>query len=99
MLPDGADPVRRAIGERAKAVRVLPAASDATTADRLAGRERGSELAHETEASVRKARLLDEQTPTDAWRVATDGREVADIAREVVGATGWLPRADGCQVR
>ncbi|MFE1763602.1 hypothetical protein ACFW81_05205 [Streptomyces angustmyceticus] len=66
VLPDGADPVRRAIGERAEAVRVLLTASDATTADRLAGRERGSELAHETEASVRKACLLDEQTPTDA---------------------------------
>lgn len=28
--------------------------------------------------------------PPDAVRVATDGRSVVDIAREVVGATGWL---------
>lgn len=59
--------------------------------ERLTGRERGPELEHELESSARKARILDEQTPLDTVRVATDGRSVVDIAREVVGATGWLP--------
>ncbi|MFE4632138.1 hypothetical protein ACFRJ1_01995 [Streptomyces sp. NPDC056773] len=54
--------------------------------ERLTGRERGSEL----ESSARKARILEERMPPDAVRVATDGRSVVDIAREVVGATGWL---------
>ena len=64
-------------------------ASDATTEERLTGRELGSELEHELRGSARKARLLDEQAPADTLRVATDGRLVVDIARELVTATGW----------
>jgi hypothetical protein len=54
------------------------------------GRELGSELEHALQSSARKAQLLHEQTPVDTVQVATDGRSVVDIAREVVGATGWL---------
>ncbi|QDN92971.1 hypothetical protein FNV68_53930 [Streptomyces sp. S1D4-23] len=46
-------------------------------------------LEQELEGSVRKARLLDQRAPAETVRVATDGRLVVDIAREVVAATGW----------
>ncbi|MGW1790616.1 AAA family ATPase [Streptomyces tubercidicus] len=81
---------RRAMGADVRIVRVLLTASDATARERLTGRERGSELERELKNSVRKARILDEQAPADTVRVATDGRSVGDIARDVVGATGWL---------
>ncbi|MEW9515673.1 AAA family ATPase [Streptomyces tubercidicus] len=81
---------RRAMGADVRVVRVLLTASDATARERLTGRERGSELERELKNSVRKARILDEQAPADTVRVATDGRSVVEIARDVVGATGWL---------
>ncbi|MCP3754484.1 AAA family ATPase [Streptomyces sp. TBY4] len=81
---------RRAMGTDVRIVRVVLTASDATVRERLTGRERGSELESELESSARKARILEERMPPDAVRVATDGRSVVDIAREVVGATGWL---------
>lgn len=74
-------------------MRVVLAASDATARERLTGRERGSELEQELEGSARKARILDERAPLDTVRVATDGRTVVDVAREVVGATRWLASA------
>ncbi|MFB6627125.1 AAA family ATPase [Streptomyces sp. NPDC056374] len=82
---------RRAMGADVRIVRVVLTASDATARERLTGRERGSELEHEVEGSARKARILDEQMPEDTLRVATDGRAVVDIAREVANATNWLP--------
>jgi len=70
-------------------VRVLLTASDATAHTRLVGRELGSELEQELKGGVRKARLLDRRAPAETVRVATDGRLVVDIAREVLAATGW----------
>ncbi|GAA1524866.1 hypothetical protein GCM10009678_02670 [Actinomadura kijaniata] len=70
-------------------MRILLTASDATAHERLAGRELGSELERELAGSVRKARLLDRRAPAGTARVATDGRSVVDIAREVLSATGW----------
>ncbi|MZD10552.1 hypothetical protein GTW43_36570 [Streptomyces sp. SID5785] len=89
VLPETTEMFRRAMGPGVGIVRVLLTASDATAHERLAGRELGSELAHELEGSARKARLLDRRTPPGAVRVRTDGRTVADIARDVVAATGW----------
>ncbi|MCT9094348.1 AAA family ATPase [Streptomyces sp. ASQP_92] len=86
---------RRAMGADVRVVRVVLTASDATARERLSGRERGSELERELEGSARKARLLEEQAPLDTVRVATDGRTVVDIAREVVRATGWLAGISG----
>ncbi|MFI5659042.1 hypothetical protein [Streptomyces sp. NPDC051684] len=80
---------RRAMGEDVRLVRVLLTASDTTAGERPAGRERGSELESELRGSLRKARLLDEQAPPDTVRVVTDGRGVAEIAREVVTVVGW----------
>jgi hypothetical protein len=85
---------RRAMGADVRIVRVLLTASDETARERLTARELGSELEHELRNSARKALLLNERAPADTVRVATDGRSVVDVAREVVGATGWIRHAD-----
>ncbi|SEC01027.1 hypothetical protein SAMN05428939_1322 [Streptomyces sp. TLI_105] len=84
---------RCATGANVRIVRVVLTASDATARERLTGRELGSE--REVEGSARKARIPEEQSPLDTVRVATDGRAVVDMAREVVGATGWLASVSG----
>ncbi|WP_282795482.1 AAA family ATPase [Streptomyces sp. CC224B] len=89
VLPEATGMFRRAMGAGVGITRVLLTASDATARERLVGRELGSELEQEVEGSVRKARLLDQRAPEETVRVATDGRLVVDIAREVVAATGW----------
>lgn len=95
VLAENAAMFQRAMGVNVRIVRVVLSASDATARERLTGRELGSELEHELQSSARKARILDEQTPLDTVRVATDGRPVVDIAREVLGATSWLPSTSG----
>ncbi|MCA1221376.1 AAA family ATPase [Streptomyces sp. 8L] len=80
---------RRAMGDGVRLVRVLLTASDETARARLTGREIGSGLRAELANSARKARLLDAEAPADTVRVATDGRSVAEVAREVLAATGW----------
>jgi hypothetical protein len=52
--------------------------------------EPGSELETERESTTRKARLLEQRTHADAVAVAKDGRAGADIAREVVAASGRI---------
>ncbi len=89
VLPEAAGMFERAMGRGVWITRVLLTASDATARERLVGRERGSELEQELEGSVRKARLLDQRAAEDTVRVATDGRLIVDIAREVVAAAGW----------
>lgn len=90
VLSDAAAMFERTMGPDVQLARVLLVASDATTDERLAGRELGSELKSERESSAYKARLLDEQAPSDTVRVLTDGRTVVDIAGEVLAATGWI---------
>jgi hypothetical protein len=89
VLPEATGMFERAMGPGVRIVRVLLTASDATARERLVGRELGSELERELEGSVRKARILDRRVSAQAVRVVTDGRSVADIARQVVTATGW----------
>ncbi|MFZ3495531.1 hypothetical protein ACODT5_20295 [Streptomyces sp. 5.8] len=86
---------RRAMGANLRIVRVVLTASDATTRERLTGRERGSELESELGSSARKARILDDRTPPGTVRVATDGRSVIDMAREVLDAINWPPSTSG----
>jgi hypothetical protein len=83
------DVLRRAMGADVRIVRVLLTASDAAARVRLTERERGSELADGVRSSLLKARLLDERAPAGTVRVATDGRPVPEVAREIVAATGW----------
>ncbi|MFB4277020.1 hypothetical protein ACBJ59_17135 [Nonomuraea sp. MTCD27] len=82
--------VTRAMGGRTRVVGVLLTAGDATVAARLGARERGSGLAEETVRSARGARLLEREAAGWVVRVATDGKGVVEVAREVVAATGWL---------
>ncbi|GAA3170106.1 hypothetical protein GCM10017688_19530 [Streptomyces ramulosus] len=89
VLPESAAMFRRAMGDDVRLIRVLLTATDATAGDRLTAREIGSELDSELAGSARKARLLDARAPGDTVRVATDGRSVADLAAQVVAATGW----------
>jgi hypothetical protein len=77
------------MGGGVRIVRVLLTATDATARERLVRREIGSELEEELAGSARKARLLDRDAPAHVVRVPTDGRTVADIAEEVLAATGW----------
>ncbi|MFB7913506.1 hypothetical protein [Streptomyces sp. NPDC056061] len=89
VLPESAAMFEHAMGADVRIIRVLLTASDTTTYGRLVGREIGSELDRELANSVRRARLLDERSPADTVRVATDGRKITDIAGEVLTATGW----------
>lgn len=93
VLPEATEMFQRAMGANVRIVRVLLTASDATAGERLVGRELGSELEDGLAASFRKARLLDARVSADTIRVATDGRSVPDIARDVVAATGWIGRS------
>ncbi|MFF2521366.1 AAA family ATPase [Streptomyces liangshanensis] len=84
------DMFRRALGDDgARIVRVLLTAGDATAGERLARRETGSQLAVHVERSGLAARRLEREAPPGTVRVDTDGRSVAEVAREVVAATGW----------
>ena len=75
---------------------VLLTAADSTARARLAGREHGAALAAHVERSDAAARALDEGAAAHVHRVATDGRDVVDVAREVRGL--WLggDRSDRC---
>ncbi|MFI7385494.1 hypothetical protein [Streptomyces sp. NPDC049813] len=98
VLPEATGMFERALGPGAVITRVLLTADDDTARARLTGRELGSGLAHELAAGVRKARLLDQRCAPGTRRVATDGRGVVDIAREVVGATGWAGAAGAARL-
>jgi hypothetical protein len=71
---------------------VLLTADDAVAAERLTGREIGSDLAAHIERSKTAAAHLDEHAPAWVHRVATDGRPVPEIAKEIVELTGWGTR-------
>ncbi|UKY50133.1 hypothetical protein [Streptomyces inhibens] len=90
VLPENAGMFIRAMGPDTRLIRVLLTATDATTGERLAGRELGSEREQELQNSADKARLLNERASADTVRVATDGRTVPDIAVDVLAAAGWV---------
>ncbi|MFD5000904.1 AAA family ATPase [Streptomyces buecherae] len=80
---------RRVLGADVRIVPALLTADDATARARLTGREIGSQAQAHIRRSAHMARHLDRHAPPETVRVATDGRTVVDIAREVVAATGW----------
>ena len=88
VLPSTAGMFRRALGDDVRLVPVLLTASDATVESRLTRRELGSELADGLTASAERERVLAQLD--GVVRVVTDGRQVVDIACEVVAASGWL---------
>jgi hypothetical protein len=89
VLPEAGAMVERAVGPGVRLIRVLLTATDDTAGLRLRERELGSELDDGLQASLTKARLLEERAPADTVRVSTDGRPVPEIAADVVAATGW----------
>lgn len=90
VLPEQAGMFERAMGAGVRIIRILLTASDETVGERLAGRELGSRLERELRTSALKAPMLEARAPTGTIRVATDGRKVVDIAKDVADATGWL---------
>jgi predicted kinase len=90
VLPGSEAMFQRAMGWSVRIVRVLLTASDSVTEDRLTHRELGSGLSAELAGSRRNARRLDAEAAPDTVRVATDGRSIPDIARDVVAATDWI---------
>lgn len=77
-----------ALGVEVRPFAVLLTATDATAAHRLAQREIGTALAEHIDRSNLAARRLDTADDT-VPRVATDGRSVIDVAREVLTRAGW----------
>lgn len=80
----------RALGGDVTFVGVLLTARDDTAVARLGAREIGGGLDWHVTRSRRAARWLEAEAPGWVVRVATDGRDVADIAIEVIGLTGWV---------
>ena len=83
------DLIARAMGGAPRIIGVLLTADDATAGRRLGGREIGSQLDAHVSRSTRMARHLEAAAPSSVVRVPTDGRTVADIARDVISTTGW----------
>jgi hypothetical protein len=78
----------RSMGGAARAIGVILTATDETVLDRLTSREVGGALErHLQRSSAMAARL--ETTASRISRISTDGRTVVDVAKDVVGATGW----------
>ncbi|MFE6775160.1 hypothetical protein [Streptomyces sp. NPDC057702] len=80
---------RRVMGADVRIVPLLLTADDTTAGERLALREVGSQWEAHVRRSAHMARHLERHAPPETVRVATEGRTVVDIAREVVAATGW----------
>ncbi|KTR95825.1 adenylylsulfate kinase [Microbacterium testaceum] len=81
-----------ALGGEVRARSVLLTSTDATAADRLSRREWGTSLDEHIARSGRAAAQLDAHT-VDV-RIATDGRTPDKIARDMLGAAGWLAAID-----
>lgn len=83
------DLIVRAMGGTPRIIAVLLTAGDATAHQRLAAREIGSQLHAHLRSSAVMARHLQTTAPPWVIRVATDGRDIIDIAHDVISATGW----------
>jgi hypothetical protein len=83
------DLIARAMGGAPRIIGVLLTADDVTARLRLGGREIGSQLDAHVSRSATMARHLEDAAPSSVVRLPTDGRTVADIARDVISATGW----------
>ncbi len=83
------DLIARAMGGTPRITSVLLTADDATARHRLRTREIGVQLDAHLHRGAIMATHLDASAPADAVRIATDGRPVGEIARDVVMATGW----------
>lgn len=87
------DLIVRSLGGAVRVISVLLTASDDVARGRLEGREIGGQLAPHVERSARMASYLQQNAPESVPRVATDGRTVDELARAVIGLTGWSARS------
>ena len=78
----------RSLGGPARTIGVILTATDATVLARLTSREVGGALERHLQRSSAMAAHLD-TTASRISRISTDGRTVADVAKDVVEATGW----------
>ena len=89
MLPAATRSLVAAIGGTVHVTAVLLAADATTIAARLGLRERGSALAAHLTRSAEMAKRLDDETPPDTVRIATDRLAIADTARTVFNLLEW----------
>jgi len=81
--------LRRSIpGARFTLVRL--AASYATLADRIEGREIGSDLHGQLARTRRQLRRLDRERRRDVRVIPTDGASIVDTAAQIIRLAGWL---------
>lgn len=85
------DLVCRAVGDVERIVQVLLQAEDTTVQERLASRERGTELSRHLARGPEMARLLAEEASPDGHRLDVTDTSVADAAARVLHLSGWLP--------
>jgi gluconate kinase len=84
-----ADMITEAMGGDTTPIGVLLTADDAVTAERLRGREIGSELESHVTRSAGMARYLAVETPEWVHRLGTDGLAVPEVAERIVELSGW----------
>ncbi len=84
-----AESLAHAMGDNPRVTSVLLRASDASTAQRLTVREHGTSLDHHLERSALMAPRLDDDAPSQAHRIDTDGRTPRAIAEEIAALVGW----------
>jgi ABC-type ATPase involved in cell division len=78
-----------AMGDGPKVTAVLLTANDETARRRLTQREIGSGLEAHLARSTKAAAELDERTPPEVHRIATDDRPIPDLATQIITLTGW----------
>ena len=78
-----------AMGDDPEVTAVLLTCHETTARQRLAQREIGTQLGWHIKRSNVMARNLGRHAPSWVHRVPTDGRDIPDLANEVVSLTGW----------
>jgi predicted kinase len=84
------DLVVGAMGGTVTTTAVLLTVDDEIANQRLSGREIASQYEAHVARGTAAARYLQGAAPPWVLRVQTDGRSVIEVARDVVGRTGWL---------
>jgi hypothetical protein len=80
------------MGDHPRVTAVLLTCTDSTARRRLSQRERGCGLGSHLQRSATMARVLKRGVPHHVHRVETDDRPIAEIAADIIGFAGWLPR-------
>lgn len=84
------DLVCRAIGDVERVVPILLQADDTTVEERLASRERGTELTRYLTRGPEMARLLAKEASPDVHRLDVTNTSVLHAAERVLHLSGWL---------